>query len=256
MTNLDDAQLTATINAVRHQAPLVHCISAAVTAPLVADGLLAAGARPMMTETTMEAPSMVVHADALLINLGTLSMSAMESISPVVAMARKKKIPWVLDPAAIGVAPVRTALAKSLLKRRPQVVRGNVSEVLVLAGGPSTGRGPDAAAEPQDVTGAAHQVSAITGGVVAVSGAIDLITDLNRQQRIARGDPMLTRVTGTGCLLGALTAACLAVSDDPFNAAGAATTWLDIAGELAAARTQRPGSFRTALLDALDEVGR
>jgi hydroxyethylthiazole kinase len=66
---------------------------------------------------------------------------------------------------------------------------------------------------------------------------------------------MLTRVTGTGCLLGALSAACSVVAH-PFHAAAAATYWLSIAGELAASRASGPGSFRVELLDALDEVGR
>ena len=45
------------LTAVRERAPLVHCLSAAVSMGIVADGLLAAGARPMMTETLDEAPT-------------------------------------------------------------------------------------------------------------------------------------------------------------------------------------------------------
>ena len=77
--------------------------------------------------------------------------------------------------------------------------------------------------------------------------------DARRSARVARGSALLTRVTGTGCLLGALTAACAAVHDDPFEAALTATLWLDLAGETAAERAQGPGSFRVHLLDALDE---
>ena len=94
-----------------------------------------------------------------------------------------------------------------------------------------------------------------TGGAVAVSGAVDLILDGEREVRLDRGTPMLTRVTGTGCLLGALTAACAAVHPDPLEAALAATTWMNAAGELAADRAAGPGSFRLYLLDALDETG-
>ena len=71
---------------------------------------------------------------------------------------------------------------------------------------------------------------------------------------MARGTPLLTRVTGTGCLLGALTAACLGAGVAPLEAADAATVWIAVAGELAETRAPRPGSFRTALLDSLDEV--
>ena len=91
-----------------------------------------------------------------------------------------------------------------------------------------------------------------TGGAVAVS-VVNLI--VAGTQRSCTWHQVLTRVTGTGCLLGALTAACAAVSQDRFMAALAATTWLTVAGEIAAQRATGPGSFRVHLLDALDEVG-
>jgi hydroxyethylthiazole kinase len=151
---------------------------------------------------------------------------------------------------------VRTPLARELLASRPTVVRGNASEVLALAGMGAGGRGADSVAGPEAAEHAAVQVAERTGGAVAVSGAVDLVLDAGRQARVARGTELLTRVTGTGCLLGALTAACTAVEPDPLRAALAATTWLDVAGELAAGRAAGPGSFRMHLLDALDEVGR
>ena len=195
------------LDAVRGRAPLVHCLSAAVSMEIVADGLLAAGARPMMTETAAEAPHMVPLADALLINLGTLSTDGAEGIPATVEAARGLGLPWVLDPAAVGAAPVRTT-------------------------------------------------AGLTGGAVAVSGAADLLLDTRRELRVARGTPLLTRVTGTGCLLGALTAACLGAGSAPLEAARAAAVWMGAAGELAEERAPRPGSFRVALADALDEVGR
>lgn len=241
------------LTAVRERAPLVHCLSAAVSMGIVADGLLAAGARPMMTETLDEAPHMVTLANALLINLGTLSTDGSEGIPATVEAAQGLGLPWVLDPAAVGVAPVRTAMARRLLKRHPAVVRANASEVLALTG-EAGGRGADSTAVPDEAVRAARQVSALTGGVVAISGAEDLLIDARRELRVARGTPLLTRVTGTGCLLGALTAACLGGGAAPLEAADAATVWIAVAGELAETRAPRPGSFRTALLDSLDEV--
>lgn len=244
------------LDAVRERAPLVHCLSAAVSMGIVADGLLAAGARPMMTETAAEAPHMVTLADALLINLGTLSTDGTAGIPATVEAARGRGLPWVLDPAAVGAAPVRTALARRLLGRRPAVVRANASEVLALAGG-AGGRGADSTAAPDEALRAARAVSALTGGAVAVSGAVDLLLDAaGHELRVACGTPLLTRVTGTGCLLGALTAACLGAGAGPLEAAHAAAVWMGAAGELAEERAPRPGSFRVALVDALEEVGR
>lgn len=255
MIDPDLARIRHVIDAVRDRAPVVHCITAAVSMGIVADGLLAAGARPMMTETIAEAPAVTSAADALVINLGTLSTDAMAAIPSTVDVAVVEARPWVLDPTAIGRAPIRTPLARRLLASRPAVVRGNASEVLALVGEGHGGRGADSVAGPQDAERAAASVAARTGGAVAVSGEADLILDGSRRVHVARGHPLLSRVTGTGCLLAALTAACAVVEEDPFVAALAATTWLDVAGERAAALTGRPGSFRTLLLDSLDEVG-
>lgn len=251
----DLAPVAHVIEAVRRRQPLVHCLTATVSMGIVADGLLAAGARPMMTETLQEAPTITTLADALVVNLGTLSTDGMEGIPATVAVAVRDARPWVLDPTAIGLAPVRTSLARTLLDSHPAVVRGNASEVLALAGTGRGGRGADSQADPGIAEHAAARIAALTGGAVAVSGPADLVLSSHRRTRLARGTQLLTRVTGTGCLLAALTAACRAVESDAFTAALAATTWMNLAGESAQRRSVRPGSFRLHLLDALDEVG-
>lgn len=240
---------------VRDAAPLVHCLTATVSMSLVADALLSAGARPMMTETAQEAPTMTRIADSLLINLGTLSTDGTQGIPATVSAAVAEGHPWVLDPTAVGVAPVRTALAGQLLDQRPAIIRGNASEILALAGRGSGGRGADSTAMPRDALEAARSLALRCGAIVAVSGAIDLVVDVDRHTEVDAGSPLLPRLTGTGCLLGALCAACVVVTD-PWSAALAATRWLDTAGELAASRATRPGSFRVTLIDALDEVGK
>ncbi len=234
---------------------MVHCVASTVSMALIADGLLAAGARPMMTETPAEAPVVTLKADALLVNLGTLSTDAADGIPPTIASARAVAHPWVLDPAAVGAAPLRTPLAVGLLDQGPSIVRANASEILVLAGMGSGGRGADATDQVGDAEGSARAVARRTGGVVAVSGPTDLVTDGHRTAFVPGGTPLLTRVSGTGCLLGALTAACAAVAP-PWEAALAASTWLATAGELAATGSAGPGTFRVALVDALDATWR
>lgn len=72
--------------------------------------------------------------------------------------------------------------------------------------------------------------------------------------RVANGHPLLQRVTGTGCSLGALVAACTAVTGDALLAATAATGLLTVAAESAATRSTGPGTFAVALIDALYEL--
>nr|WP_108870728.1 hydroxyethylthiazole kinase [Tessaracoccus timonensis] len=243
------------VRSVRGRAPLVHCISATVSMGLVADGLLAAGARPMMTETLGEAPAMTAMADALLVGFGTLSTDAVDGIPPTVDAAIAAGHPWVLDPTAIGVPPVRTAMARGLVAKGPTVVRCNASECLALAQTGPGGRGADATASVDEAADAAAALARRWGSIVAVSGVSDLVTDGATAVRIDGGSPLLPRVTGTGCLLGALTAASCVVAE-PLHAAVAAATWLKRASEVAETRAAGPGTFRMHLKDALDEVGR
>jgi hydroxyethylthiazole kinase len=162
--------------------------------------------------------------------------------------------PWVLDPVAVGALPWRTELAAGLLGWRPAVVRGNASEVMALAGAGSGGRGVDSTAKVDDALDAAVALARRTGGVVAVSGEVDVVTDGSRTVRVGGGSALLTRTTGAGCALGALVAAYVAVSDDALTGAVAAHAHVALAAEAAAAAGPGPGTFAPLWLDALDAV--
>src|SRR3712207_5624112 len=95
--------------------------------------------------------------------------------------------PWVLDPVAVGGLAYRTQLAGELVALRPTVVRGNASEVMALAGTGAGGRGVDSTAGADDAATAAAGLARRTGGVVAVSGEVDLLTDGERTVRVGGG---------------------------------------------------------------------
>ncbi len=239
---------------VRASAPLVHCLTNIVVANFTANVLLAAGAAPAMVEEPDEAAILAGAASAVLINVGTVTSAQAEGMRAAVSAADGADVPWVLDPVAIGALPLRTKLAGDLAEQRPAVIRGNASEIAALVGGVG-GRGVDSTATPDDVIEAAHEVARRFGTVAAVSGPVDLLTDGARTVRIAAGNPALTKVTGVGCSLGALIAACRAVTPDPLLAAAAATSLVCVAGDAAAAQSAGLGSFAVALLDALSTLG-
>lgn len=258
MTEVLRAEIALSVAAVRSQLPLVLGITGTATQGLVADGLLAAGARPMLTATEAESPTLAGAAHALLVNLGSLTSDGRASAQPTARAAATHGIPWVLDPAAIGLAPVRTPLAAELLALGPDALRGNASEVMTLARGTAAGHsgsGAESTVGPEAAVDSARDLARVHGCVVAVSGQVDAVTDGERMVRVASGSPMLTRVSGTGCLLGALTAAHLGVRSSEVSRLGAvvaATAVLTVASELADREGVGPGTFRTALLDALD----
>lgn len=248
----------ALLHALRDAPPLTQCITNAVVIGFTANVLLAIGAAPAMVDIVGESGMFAGVASGLLANLGTPTPEQREATREAVAGATDAGTPWVLDPVAIGVLPVRTALAHELVALRPTAIRGNASEILALAGLSGGGRGVDATDTTDAATDAARALAREYGSVVAVSGPADLITDGTRCIRIANGDVQLTRVTGGGCALGAVMAAFLGTARvtgvAPLTAVAAATLVYTIAAEQAASRASGPGSFAVALLDALAAV--
>jgi hydroxyethylthiazole kinase len=251
---MDAAPLTAARLALPGAAPLVHCLTNTVVQTLTANALLAVGAAPAMVDEPAEAEGFAAVASAVLVNVGTVNQRTAEAMRLAAASATRAGTPWVLDPVAVGGLAFRTELAVELLGSRPAVVRGNASEVMALAGAGSGGRGVDSTAKADDALDAAADLARRTGGVVAVSGEVDVVTDGSRTVRVGGGSVLLTRTTGAGCALGALVAAYLAVADDPLTGAVAAHAHVALAAEAAAAAGPGPGTFAPLWLDALDGV--
>lgn len=248
---LSPTQLARCWEALREQSPLTHCLTNIVVAPFTANLLLAAGAAPAMVDNVHEAGDFAAVADGLLVNLGTPYEDTTAGMRAAVSGATGAGTPWVLDPVAAGGLAWRTGIALELLRGGgPTIVRGNASEVLALGGG-SGGRGVDSAHTTADSLDTARQLAAEHGCAIAVSGEVDHLTDGDRLVRVESGDPMMTRVIGVGCALGALMAACAAVEPDPLVAATTATGALTVAAESAIQVGRGPGSFAVALLDEL-----
>jgi hydroxyethylthiazole kinase len=164
----------------------------------------------------------------------------------------------VLDPVAVGLLPLRTELCRDLLHEKPTVIRGNPSEVLTLAGEVARCRGADSTQRSDEALAAAKHLAVEAKTIVAVTGAVDYITDGERTLRIDNGHPLLQRVTGTGCALSALVAAYVSTAsnrNEVLEAAASACAVFSVAGEEAAQKTfdrnEGTGSFAVYLLDTL-----
>lgn len=254
MTNI--ALSTASADALtklRAHTPLVQVITNRVVTGFTANVLLALGAAGAMVDIPVEAGPFARQASGLLVNLGTPGSEQRLAMHEATEAALDEGTPWVLDPVAIGSAPVRTPLAYALVEHRPTIIRGNASEILALARFGSGGRGVDATDDVEAAADAARALARQYGSIVAVSGPVDLIADGDRTARVENGSELLTRVTGGGCALGAVMAAFAAVAD-PFEAAVAATASYCIAAERAAAGSAGPGSFAVGLLDELARI--
>ena len=227
---------------VRAAAPLVHVMTNEVVQEITANVLLAVGASPAM---------IVALSGALLVNVGTLYPERLAAMRLAIAAAGAAGVPWTLDPVAVGVLDYRTQACGDILHKRPAAIRGNASEILALSGASGAGRGVDTAAGSESAVEAAEGLARATGAVVAVTGATDFITDGRMTWATPWGDPIMTRVVGTGCALSALVAAFTAGAPDRLAAVAAACAVAGLCGERAATESRGPGSFKTAFLDAL-----
>lgn len=248
-------KLASVLEELRARCPLILSLTNSVVQPITANMLLAVGAAPVMLNDATESEQLLqAGADGLLVNVGTLSHEQAAQMRRALDAACAAGLPWVLDPVAVGLLSFRTEFCRELLAMKPTLIRGNASEIMALAGETAGGRGTDTTEESSAAVHAARKLAGMTGGAVLVTGEVDYVTDGVRVLALANGHPIMTRVTGVGCAMGALAAACLAAAPDAFTGAAACAAILGIAGERAAARCTRPGSFAVALLDELDAL--
>ncbi len=240
---------------IRREHPLVHNITNYVVMNFTANALLALGASPVMAHAIEEVDEMVGLANALVLNIGTLSQPWIDSMARAARAARDRSVPIVLDPVGAGATRFRTETARRLMDEAPvAVLRGNASEILAVAGRNAITRGVDSVGGAEDARLAAVDLAKNYGIVVAVTGAQDFVTDGLRTARISNGHALMGRVTGTGCAASAITGAFCAAETDAFAAAIGALVTFGIAGEVAARPNPGPGSFQVGLLDALDAI--
>lgn len=237
---------------IRASKPLIHNITNFVVMNFTANALLACGASPVMAHADNEVEDMVDLADALVLNIGTLTDAWVTTMIKAGRKASDLGKPIVLDPVGAGATALRTNAARAILFQTwVSVVRGNASEILSLADQDAATKGVDAVHTMRDAAEEAGKLARELGTTIALTGPTDLVTDGRRVLTVEGGHPLMPYVTGTGCAATALIGAFLAVDKDPLSASATALAYFGIAGETAGDGAGGPGSFMIRLLDAL-----
>lgn len=250
------------LNEVREAKPLVHHITNYVTVNDCANITLAIGASPVMADAIGEAADIAAIAGAVVLNMGTLNEHTILSMVAAGKSANAKGTPVIFDPVGAGASALRNNTAAQILDEiKLSVLRGNISEIRFLAGLSSETKGVDASqndtTEKHSAGQIAKNLATKLGCVVVISGATDIVSDGNRIIFIENGHPMLSCLTGTGCMCSSLIGSfCGAVPNDLFSATVTGMLCMGIAGELAC-KQSGPGknaSFRVALIDAISQL--
>jgi hydroxyethylthiazole kinase len=256
MTNDLVQEAARVVDTVRETNPLVDCITNFVTVNDCANILLAYGASPAMCDSFDESYNFARISLALYINSGTYIKEHESAAIEAVLGAKKAGIPVVIDPVGCGALPKQIQVFKHLAEiGGVDIIKANMGEIMALAGRRAEVKGVDSGGDIAGIEEAAKELAQQYRCVVAASGRADVISDGERLVRAHNGVEMLTKITGAGCMLGALCAAAAAGAKsaglDMFSAALAAVLSMGIAGELAAETAKLPGSFRVALMDSI-----
>ena len=259
-------QILRAIESVYASRPLVHSITNFVVMTITANALLTAHASPLMAHAAEELDDLTDIDSALVLNIGTLDPAWLESMELAGTLMRSKGKPVVLDPVGAGASRLRTEASLRLLDMvRPQIVRGNASEIMALASeirraerlpspaaSPST-KGVDSLNDSRDAVDSARLLAGRFQCVVSISGERDFVTDGETVLAVEGGSPLMPLVTGMGCSASAVTGAYASCAE-PLIAAAAAMAVFASAGEKAGCLAKGPGTFLPHFLDELYAV--
>lgn len=249
---------------VQEKPPLVHCITNYVTVNDCANMLLACGGLPIMADDIREVEDITALCNGLCLNIGTLNDRAFQSMLSAGKKANQLARPVVLDPVGAGASAFRTSAAFELLSQIDfAVIRGNSSEIKTLAQGIGTTQGVDANESDavtvenlEDTVAWVKALSAQTGAVIVMTGAMDIVAEPGKAVVIYNGHPMMSKITGSGCMLSAVIAAFAAAnSDEILLAAVSAVCAMGLCGEIAykktTARNGGTSAYRGELIDGM-----
>lgn len=243
---------------VKNKRPLVHHLTNYVTVNDCANIVLALGGSPVMADDAGEVEEMVGIASALVINIGTLNSRTIEAMLLAGKKANQLGIPVVLDPVGAGATALRTNTAGRLIQEiELAVLRGNMSEIKMIAGIDSRTRGVDSADDSAGGSEIASKLAKRLGCTVAITGAQDIISDGSRTGLIDNGSQLLAKISGTGCMVTSLIGCYAGVTSDSYLAACSGLITMGLAGKKAAAGlspNEGIGTYKVKLIDEIDRL--
>jgi hydroxyethylthiazole kinase len=251
-------QFSSNLTKVREQNPLVHNMTNEVVTNFTANGLLALGASPVMAYAIEEVADMAKIAGTLVLNMGTLNAGLVEAMIVAGRSANAHGVPVIFDPVGAGATAYRTETARRILKDvKISIIRGNAAEIANVIGENREIKGVDSGSQSGGNTERlAVKAAKKLDTVVVITGKEDVITDGENGYVIQNGHAILTRITGTGCLLTSVIGAFAAVEQNLLTAGASALVFYGVSAELAVEGKggAGPGSFQVEFLNQLSKV--
>lgn len=270
INNVEDIKenLKNSLENVRKNNPLTHCITNSVTINDCANAVLAIGGSPIMAEDEEEMEEVVKIADVLVINIGKLSKEQIKAMNVSATHATKTNTPIVLDPVGAGISKLRNNTIEYIIENNNiTAIRGNISEIKAIANiigllnTESAAKGVDVSEDDiisrdnLEINGTlVKELAKKLDTIIIASGPLDIISNGETTVVLDNGDEMMPLITGSGCMLTSIVGSCVSVND-PFEGSILASIAMSLAGEKARKQVDEndlgTGSFRTFLIDYL-----
>ncbi|MEH7111328.1 hydroxyethylthiazole kinase [Neobacillus niacini] len=251
---MNSSNISSILQRVREENPLVHNITNVVVTNFTANGLLSLGASPVMAYAPEEVADMVQISRALVLNIGTLNKDVVSSMILAGKTANELGIPVIFDPVGAGATSFRTEMAQLIINEvNISVLRGNAAEVANVLGEKWEIKGVDAGEQQGNHLELAVNAAKKLHTIVVITGKDDVLTNGETTYIVSNGHPLLTKVTGAGCLLTSVIGAFAGVEKNFLSAALSALTFYGIAAEKAIEKVGNggPGSFQIEFLNQL-----
>jgi hydroxyethylthiazole kinase len=238
---------------IRENKPLIHHITNYVTMTDSANAVLAIGGSPIMANDPAEVVEVTAMAKALVLNIGTPNNNNFRSMLLAGKKAKEMKVPVVFDPVGAGATSFRKEMCGKLLSEiKPDVIKGNISEIMYLASIDSCYYGVDSFFDIDNGAEIVKRLAKDLNCIVAATGRIDIVSDGSTAYTINNGHEMLSKITGTGCMTSSLIGAFCSVTTDFLTAAAAGIMAMGISGQNAFAcllSNEGIGMFKVRLFD-------
>ena len=242
--------------------PLCHNMTNLVVQNFAANVALMIGASPIMANYGEEAKDLAKLGGALVVNMGTVTPDGLLNFVSAIRAYNETGGPILFDPVGAGATEIRRQAVKMLMSNGYfDIIKGNEDEIRTVHGeSPGQQKGVDSGASSStqaEKVWLVQQLANRERNVVLMTGETDYLSDGDRTFSIRNGDPLLGKITGSGCSLGSTIAAFLAVHrEDKLLATLAAVLMFEIAAEQAAKRDdcKGPGTFVPAFLDQLSVI--
>ena len=244
-------QIQSTLTLLKQEKPLILCLTNYVTMDFMANSLLALGAAPLMSESVDEIEELIHLSKAVYINIGTLNDAFMDRARFAAHIANSIGKPLILDPVGAGASKLRTSAAMEVFPYA-QVIRGNASEIISLAGANGSTKGVESTDPVTKAINSAHML-AKSQKTVVISGPEDFITNGQDENLLPFGSNLMPLITGMGCTMTAVVSAFVACSSNHFQAAVQATAYFGLCGQLAHEHVKTPATFKEVFINNLFE---